>query len=70
MHGPDGLFDDARDAIVSAVTTAISSVITSTIRPAGPVTRSPAHTALADQENPGPPGKPGPPDNPGTWRGR
>ncbi len=41
MHGPDGLFDDPRDAIVIAVTTAISSVITSTIRPAGPVTRSP-----------------------------
>jgi len=31
MHGPDGLFDDPRDAIVIAITTAISSVITSTI---------------------------------------
>jgi len=35
MHGPDGLFDDSQDAIVIAVTTAISSVISSTSRSAG-----------------------------------
>src|SRR5260221_13069583 len=57
MHGPDGLFDDPWDAIVITVTTAISSVITSTVRPAGPVTRSPGPRC------PGRPGKPGRPGN-------